>query len=127
MHARTRCGLLIIAAAVAAAACSAAPTRPAAQPAAGTQSASTAVAAPAATPDPAAAGPKIPAGYRMERHDGQELYCKSFVLIGSRFPEKKCLTREQIEALEGDTESAMTEMERRIPVCGGAGSCNSGT
>jgi hypothetical protein len=126
MNDRTGCSLLIIAAAVGATACSAGQTRPPAQPAAGTPAASTSVAAPAAIPDPATAGPKVPAGYRIERHGGTELYCKSFVLLGSRFPEKKCLTREQIEDLEGDTESAMGEIERRIPICGGAGSCPSG-
>jgi hypothetical protein len=62
----------------------------------------------------------------MERHGGKELYCKSFVLLGSRFPEKTCLTREQIEELERNTESTMGVIEQRIPICGGAGSCPSG-
>jgi hypothetical protein len=73
------------------------------------------------------AASKVPAGYRLEKRGGKELYCRSVVLIGSKFPEKKCFTREQIEEIENNTESAMGEIERRIPVCGGSGSCPSGT
>jgi hypothetical protein len=49
------------------------------------------------------------------------------VVIGSKFPEKMCFTREQIEEIEGNTDSAMGEMQRKIPICGGTGSCPSGT
>jgi hypothetical protein len=122
MNGRTRYVILIVAAAVAVAGCSTEPTRQAAPPAAAP--------AAAATPAPGGVAPatrEVPAGYRLEKRAGQELYCRSVVLIGSKFPEKKCFTREQIENLENNTESAMGEIERRIPVCGGAGSCNSGS
>lgn len=122
MSVRTRCAVMV-AAAFAIAGCSTEPTQQAALP----DAAPAAAAAPApGTPPAAASSPtdpaaqKVPAGYRLEKHDGKQLYCRSVTLIGSRFPEKKCFTREQIEELEADTESAMGEIERRIRVCGGA-------
>lgn len=130
MSVRTGCPTLIVAVAFAVLGCSTKPTRQAAPPAAAPSAAATPApgSAPAATSDPARpAAKQVPAGYRLEKRGGQELYCRSVVLIGSKFPEKKCFTREQIEEIERNTESAMGEMERRIPVCGGTGSCPSGT
>jgi hypothetical protein len=126
MNVRTSCGLLIIAAAFALAACSSEPTSPASHPTSA-PAASAPSAVPAATPAAGSAGaPRVPAGYRIEQHNGKHLYCRSIVPIGSRFPEKKCFTSEQVEELERNTESTINDMERRMPVCGSAGSCSSG-
>jgi hypothetical protein len=150
MNVRTRCPVLIVAVAFAVAGCSAEPTRqagpPAVAPAAATTPAPGAAvattpapgAAAATTPAPGAAAAataapassaaaKVPAGYRLEKRGGKEVYCRSVVVIGSKFPEKMCFTREQIDQIEGNTDSAMGEMQRKIPICGGTGSCPSGT
>ena len=110
------------------AACSSQPTTPQAEPA-------PEVAAPAAEPaaaaseSAAAAKPagKIPSGYRRETRNGKELYCRSVTTSGSRFPQKTCFTREQLQEIQNRTESTMDDMEQGIKVCGGGEACGNGS
>ena len=109
--------------------CSTQPTKPA-------QSAAAENDAPAKQSQAASAGPasaasvptvekKVPSGYRRVKRDGRELYCRSVVTLGSRFPEEMCFTREQLEEIARRTDSAMDDMERNRKICVGAG-CGGG-
>ena len=109
--------------------CSTQPTKPA-------QSAAAENDAPAKQSQAASAGPasaasvptvekKVPSGYRRVKRDGRELYCRSVVTLGSRFPEEMCFTREQLEEIARRTDSTMDEMERNRKICVGAG-CGGG-
>ena len=62
---------------------------------------------------------KIPSGYRRETRNGKELFCRNETTLGSRFPQKTCFTREQLEEIQQRTESAMDGMEQGLRVCGG--------
>jgi len=77
--------------------------------------------APAAATPPAAptVAKKVPSGYRLVKRNGQELYCRSEVLLGSRFPEKMCFTKAQLEEIEKRTDSAMDDLEKGRKVCVG--------
>jgi hypothetical protein len=70
---------------------------------------------------------KIPSGYRLVKRGDTELYCRSEVMLGSRFPQKMCFTREQLDEIESRTDSAMGDMERGRKVCvGEAANCGGG-
>lgn len=91
---------------------------PAAEPAAAAASES------ATAPQPAG---KIPSGYRRETRNGKELYCRSVTTSGSRFPQKTCFTREQLQEIQNRTESTMDDFEQGIKVCGGGEACGNGS
>ena len=114
------------------AACSSQPTAPQAEsapvataPAPAATDSKAAV--PSANPAPVATesatdakpGGKIPSGYRRETRNGKDLYCRNITTLGSRFPQKTCFTREQLEEIQKRTESAMDGMEQGLRVCGG--------
>jgi hypothetical protein len=104
-------------------------TAPASEPVPAPEAAAS-QAAPAAAPAPAAesarpAG-KIPSGYRRETRNGKELFCRHVTTVGSRFPQKTCFTREQIQEIQERTESAMDDFEQGMKVCGGGESCGNG-
>jgi hypothetical protein len=67
---------------------------------------------------------KIPSGYRREKRNGKELYCRNETMLGSRFPQKTCFTREQLEEIQRRTESTVDGMEQTMKVCGGDGCTN---
>ncbi len=67
---------------------------------------STAEGAPAQT----VAKKKIPSGYRLEKRGGKEFYCRSVTTAGSRFAEKTCFPRAQLEEISESTESVMDEV-----------------
>ena len=90
---------------------------PAAEPAAAASESATA-------PQPAG---KIPSGYRRETRNGKELYCRSVTTSGSRFPQKTCFTREQLQEIQNRTESTMDDFEQGIKVCGGGEACGNGS
>lgn len=135
--------ILLLAAAATLAACSSQPTTSPTAPAPVTAPTAPAVATPAAasseatTAAPAAATSdtnadtgtaaeklrKIPSGYRMEKRNGKELYCRNVTTLGSRFPQKTCFTREQLEEIQRRTESAMGDMEKGMKVCVGIEGC----
>src|SRR4026207_565128 len=96
------------------------PGRPA--PAAGRAAAAASESATA--PQPAG---KIPSGYRRETRNGKELYCRSVTTSGSRFPQKTCFTREQLQEIQNRTESTMDDFEQGIKVCGGGEACGNGS
>ena len=68
---------------------------------------------------------KIPSGYRRETRNGKELYCRQLTTLGSRFPQKTCFTRAQLEEIQRRTDSMMDDVERGIRVCGSAEACGS--
>ena len=108
--------------------CSTQPTKPA-QSAAAENDAPAKQSEAASGAAPAASVPtvekKVPSGYRRVKRDGRELYCRSVVTLGSRFPEEMCFTREQLEEIARRTDSAMDDMERNRKICVGAG-CGGG-
>jgi len=117
------------------AACSSQPTTPQAESAPApvpapevavptAEPAAAAVSESATAPQPAG---KIPSGYRRETRNGKELYCRSVTTSGSRFPQKTCFTREQLQEIQNRTESTMDDMEQGIKVCGGGEACGNGS
>ena len=64
-------------------------------------------------------GGKIPSGYRLEKRNGKEFYCRNITTLGSRFPQKTCFTRSQLEEIQRRTESTMGSMEQNMKVCSG--------
>lgn len=123
-----RAGLMAVILAVVAG-CSTQPTKPAPTTAAENNAPAKQSEAAGAGAAPAASVPtvekKVPSGYRRVKRDGRELYCRSVVTLGSRFPEEMCFTREQLEEIARRTDSTMDEMERNRKICVGAG-CGGG-
>ena len=72
-------------------------------------------------------GGKIPSGYRRERRKGQEVYCRQTTTLGSRFAQKMCFTRAQLEEIQRRTDSVMGDLEKGIKVCGTAEACGGTT
>jgi hypothetical protein len=113
------------------AACGAQPTRTVetpsvAQSAPAVSSAPTASAVPAEPADPAVAAQpvkKVPGGYRLVKRNGKELYCRSVTMIGTRFAEQMCFTREQIAEIEERTDHAMDDFEQARKTCTGGPYC----
>jgi hypothetical protein len=66
---------------------------------------------------------KIPSGYRLERRKGKELYCRQVTTLGSRFAQKTCFTREQLEEIQRRRDSVMEDLEQGLKVCGTAEAC----
>ena len=123
-----RPGLMAVILAVVAG-CSTQPTKPAQTAAAENDAPAKQSEVASAGAAPAASVPtvekKVPSGYRRVKRDGRELYCRSVVTLGSRFPEEMCFTREQLEEIARRTDSTMDEMERNRKICVGAG-CGGG-
>jgi len=117
-----RIGAIIVAvfAFVALAGCAANPAKPAE---AATASTGTASAPVAASPSTATSTKKIPSGYRRVTRGGKELYCRSVVTLGSRFPEQMCFTREQLDDIASRTENTMNDIDRSTSVCTGGNQC----
>jgi hypothetical protein len=69
---------------------------------------------------------KIPSGYRRETRNGKEFFCRNETTLGSRFAQKTCLSREQIEKLQSQSDSTMDNLEQGMKVCGGGSSCSNG-
>ncbi len=72
-------------------------------------------------------GGKIPSGYRRERRKGQELYCRQITTLGSRFAQKTCFTRAQLEEIQRRRDSVMDELGKGLRVCGTAQACGGAT
>ena len=70
---------------------------------------------------------KIPSGYRRVTRNGKELYCRSVTTLGSRFPQKTCFTREQLQEIQNRTESTMDDVEQGMKVCGDGETCGNGS
>ncbi|HSC05390.1 MAG TPA: hypothetical protein VLD59_01035 [Steroidobacteraceae bacterium] len=103
-------------------------TTPAAAPKGqSTQAATPAAANAAATPAAAAAKTageyKPPPGYHKEKRDGVVVYCRKETEKGSRFQQKVCFTREDLEFLTARNKAANDELQRAIRVCSSPGTC----
>jgi hypothetical protein len=72
-------------------------------------------------------GGKIPSGYRRERRKGQEVYCRQITTLGSRFAQKTCFTRAQLEEIQRRRDSVMDDLEKGLRVCGTADACGGAT
>ena len=72
-------------------------------------------------------GGKIPSGYRLERRKGQELYCRQITTLGSRFAQKTCFTRAQLEEIQRRRDAVMDDLEKGLRVCGTAEACGGAT
>jgi hypothetical protein len=90
-------------------------------------SAATSETAVAGAPTPAKVFMKVPGGYRLRKRGGTELYCKSVTVLGSRFAEEMCFTREQLDELSKNAESAMGVIEQSTKTCAGGGPCGGST
>jgi hypothetical protein len=66
---------------------------------------------------------KPPAGYRLKRVKGNEVYCTKVVVLGSRFAKEDCRTEAQLRDLEQQKASMRGEMEQRNRVCSGGSAC----
>jgi hypothetical protein len=122
---------IVIAALVTVAACTAQPKQPVDTVSAAPAAPSSAVPAPAvqssAPAAPAAAARdsakpvqrEIPSGYKLTKRNGQEVYCRSIVPIGSKLAEEMCFTREQLEEIQQRTQSTVGAMEQSMKVCSG--------
>jgi hypothetical protein len=66
---------------------------------------------------------KPPAGYRLKRVGGNEVYCTKVVVLGSRFAKEDCRTEAQLRDLEQQKASMRSEMDQRNRVCSGGGAC----
>jgi hypothetical protein len=113
---------------VAIAACGTQPARsvdpaPDAQPTAAPTTAATPQASAEGSVKPAEPARKVPAGYRLVKRNGKELYCRSVTSIGSRFAEEMCFTREQIDEIAERTDGAMDDLEQARKTCAGGGHC----
>jgi hypothetical protein len=104
--------------------CAANPAKPGEAATASNGTASAPVAAsPSTAPSTATSTKKIPSGYRRVTRGGKELYCRSVVTLGSRFPEQMCFTREQLDDIASRTEKTMNDIDRSTSVCTGVGQC----
>jgi hypothetical protein len=66
----------------------------------------------------------IDQGYKPKQgHDGEVLYCRSEVTLGSRFPKKVCMTGVQIKTAMQDSKDETAIMERNVG--NGSGACGS--
>ena len=101
--------------------CSVQPDRPADTATAAPPSA-TPAAAPGSDPAPQATSPpptvKVPAGYRRVTRRGQEYFCRSETIVGTKLPETYCFTREQLREIEERADSVMDAVGRG---CAGGG------
>jgi hypothetical protein len=85
--------------------------------------AANAVASPAAATAKSEGEYKPPSGYRKEKRDGVVVYCRKETEKGSRFQNKVCFTREDLEFLTARNKAANDELQRAIRVCSSPGVC----
>ncbi len=68
---------------------------------------------------------KPPLGYKKERRDGVDLYCRRDVESGSRFTHKTCYTQADLEFVIERNKNASDELIRATKVCANASTCAS--
>ncbi len=68
---------------------------------------------------------KPPLGYRKEKRDGVVVYCRRDVESGSRFSQKTCYTREDLEFVIARNKAASDELMRAGRVCSNPAACGS--
>jgi hypothetical protein len=57
---------------------------------------------------------KPPAGYKPVKNGLETVYCKNVTPIGSRMPEKVCLTRQQLEQAEAQSELSRRAIAEKV-------------
>jgi hypothetical protein len=60
---------------------------------------------------------KPPAGYKLKRIDGREVYCAKLALDGSRFKSEVCRTEAELRDMERMNQSMKNELDRRQRAC----------
>ena len=56
---------------------------------------------------------KVPTGYKAKVVDGETLFCRKDVPLGSRFPTEVCMTQAQFEEQERNRDSMRNEIQGR--------------
>ena len=69
-----------------------------------------------AAPAPAAPAAVSKTAYAKPASDPNKMICKSFIPIGTRFPEKDCRTRAEWDAMASDSAAATTANQRTLGV-----------
>jgi hypothetical protein len=64
---------------------------------------------------------KPPSGYRASKQGMETVYCTTYTPIGSRMPEKICMSREQLEEVERRSEMARRDVMKNAKVGGTSG------
>lgn len=64
-----------------------------------------------------------PPGYKPRTRDGQTLYCRKVVVLGSRFPKEICMTQAQLEEHERSNQAMRDDMSQHVPLCTSAAGC----
>ncbi len=64
---------------------------------------------------------KIPAGYRAVTRGLDTVYCTSVTPLGTRMPQKYCLTREQLEQVERQAEAERQRLKEKARTGGTSG------
>jgi hypothetical protein len=63
---------------------------------------------------------KPPAGYKMKRLNGEQVWCQKTVILGSKFPKEDCRTEAQLREI-ARSRSSMREDLSRGRTCTGEG------
>ncbi|HKQ16123.1 MAG TPA: hypothetical protein VJT80_21970 [Steroidobacteraceae bacterium] len=66
---------------------------------------------------------KPPMGYRAKRVNGNQVYCTSVKVTGSRFAKEDCRTEAQLRDIENQKASMRSEMDQHKLICSGQGAC----
>jgi len=70
-------------------------------------------ATPPSAPAAAESAKNVPRGYERKLVDGQEVFCQSDPDLGSRVKRtEKCLTREQLEEAQSNSQRVMQDLQR---------------
>jgi hypothetical protein len=90
-----------------------------------------AASAPAAAPSPAAQPAEkvskvpfdLPAGFKPTRIDGELFYCRTMVVLGSRFPKKLCLNEDQLKEHMAGNEAMKRNKDQVSSLCTSKAGC----
>ena len=52
-------------------------------------------------------------GYKPEKRHGETIYCRSEMVLGTRFPSKVCGTADQLDQITNDDKDALQTLQRR--------------
>ena len=52
-------------------------------------------------------------GYKPEKRHGETIYCRSEMVVGTRFPSKVCGTGDQLDQITTDDKDALQTLQRR--------------
>jgi len=66
-----------------------------------------------------------PPGYRKEKRNYGEVYCRNEGESGTRFSKKRCYSEEDLKAVLQQQKETSEELARSSRACGGGPACNS--